>query len=282
MKYCLFIFSLFVAFGLSAGELKSHCDVDAAKVSDIVRNLKESDSFLGDRVVYAAKALEGSPEDDYYKVDSIAELRINLDSHSPLMFLNNVIALAKASLQPSGEEVNTFSSQLVDVACRRGENNGFPSVMYHISDWIIDNATRGNLREMTEDYEGVVARTKSLDEMTRNRSNFAALSNPDVFEAVRMMEMGFRTHRIPSLKKETIKKKEIIDDLQNGDIIILVPNRDGIDYYDLGFIEMENGKPFLIHVSPQTHVVTKEKEDLQHYMNLMTKHFQGYRILRVK
>lgn len=265
-----------------AAEPKLHCSSDAAKINEIISQLRESDSPLNERVIMAAENFIGAPEDDYYAKDSVADLRVNAESFSPLMFVNSAVALAKASLSPGNPDWRTFYSELENISCRRGENVGFPSIMYHTSDWIGDNISRGNLSEMTENYSGVVARTKSLDEMTRKRDNYAALADSAIFETVRMTEMGFRTHRVPSLKKETVKKKEVIDDLRDGDILIMVPNRDGIDCYDIGFIKFENGAPYLIHLSPQTHSVVKEKEDLARYMGLMTKHFQGYRLLRLK
>lgn len=265
-----------------AQRLPAHCSQDGNKVLEIIRTLKQSGGAMNERMATAASLLEGATEDDYYVSDSIGRLRVNIESFTPLMFVNNLIALAKASEKPEPISIATFETELEGIACRRGVNSGFPSIMYHSSDWIADNISRGNIVELTENFNGAVARTKSLDEMTRFRKNFAALSDSATFEAVRMTEMGFRTHRIPSLKKETIKKKELIQELRDGDIILLTPNRDGIDIYDMGVITIENGLPYLIHLSPKTHTVTKESEDLARYMGLMTKHFQGYRILRLK
>lgn len=268
--------------GVYAKDLPLHSDADAAGIESLLASLHDGPLPLADRIVMAAKAFEGAGEDDYYSSDSIAALRINTQAFSPLMFVNTVVALAKASEAPGRVDLGTFSEELEDISCRRGQYTGFPSIMFHAADWIGDNSARGNITELTENYAGVVARTKSLDEMTRNRRNYAALADSATFEAVRMTEMGFRTHRIPSLKKETIKKKEVTDDLRNGDIILLVPSRDGVDLYDIGFIVIEDGTPHLIHLSPQTHTVVNEQEDLARYMQLMTKYFQGYRIIRVK
>lgn len=283
MRKVLVVLSCMLIFLCTrAAEVSVHCANDAARIREIVSRLRDSDASLGDRLIMAADEFTGLPEDDYYLTDSVALLRLNVDSFSPLMFVNNVIALVKTANQPGPADENTFFSQFENIACRRGENLGFPSIMYHTADWIGDNVARGNITELTENYSGMVDRNKSLDEMTRKRGNYAALADSATFETVRMTEMGFRTHRIPTLKKETIKKKEVVDDLQNGDIIILVPNRDGIDCYDIGFVELDNGVPHLVHVSPQTKTVVREKEDLARYMQLVTKNFQGYRILRVR
>lgn len=280
-KLCL-IFSLLTVILSHSARLSVANDADSRKVNEILEKLQNSGMKINERMVMAANELKGAGEDDYYHTDSVGVLRINVSSFTPLMFVNNVIALAKASENNLKVDGQTFARELENISCRRGENNGFPSIMYHTSDWIGDNIARGNITELTENYAGVVARTKSLDEMTRKKNNFAALKDSATFESVRMTEMGFRTHRVPSLKKETIKKKEVIEDLQDGDIIILVPNRDGIDIYDMGIVTMENGLPYFIHLSPQQHSVVKEKEDLSRYMALVTKYFQGYRILRIR
>lgn len=282
MKHLILILFTVSWISVFAADPTYHCEKDIVEVNDLIEKIKGQDASTGDRLIMVAESFLGAPEDDYYTTDSVASLRINVDSFTPLMFINHVVAIVKAAENRSIYDETTFYDQLVGISCRRGENNGFPSIMYHTSDWIGDNISRGNITELTEDYAGAVARTKSLDEMTRKRGSFAALADSATFETVRMTEMGFRTHRVASLKKETIKKKELIDDLQNGDIIILVPNRDGIDMYDIGFVVKENGTPYFIHVSPQTHQVVKEKDDLIRYMNTMTKHFQGYRILRLR
>ena len=266
----------------SARELPVHCPEDTVKINSILAALKASGGTAADRMVLAAEALVGAGLDDYYATDSVAALRINVDSFTPLMFVNNVVALAKASDNPGVVDWHTFAREFEDISTRRGEFTGFPSIMYHSSDWIGDNMARGNIVELTENYPGVVARTKSLDEMTRMRKDFAALADSATFESVRMTEMGFRTHRVPSLKKETIKKKELTADLQNGDIILLVPNRDGIDIYDMGILKIEDGALRFIHLDPRSKQVVKESEDLARYMGLMTKYFQGYRILRLR
>lgn len=261
-----------------------HCADDTLKINNIISRVKASGAEnLGERMVVAARELKGTGEDRYYTADSTATLRLNVDSFSPLMFVNTVIALAKASGRQGYSDWRNMATELEGIALRRGEDKGYPSIMYHTSDWIIDNTTRGNLREITEDFRGgVVDRTKSLDEMTRNRKNFAALSDSAAFEKVRMTEMGFRTHRIPTLKKETIKKREVLDDMRDGDIVILVPSRDGIDVWDIGVVAIKEGEPYLIHLSPATHEVVEEEESLVRYMPLMTKKFQGYRIIRPK
>lgn len=259
-----------------------HCPDDSAKIVGILQELKTSDLDLGDKLVFAAKSLQGAGRDTYYSTDSLATLRLNVDSVTPMTFINNVIALAKASERPGLVDLSSFAREFENISSRRGEYTGFPSIMYHSSDWIGDNIARGNVVELTENYPGMIARTKSLDEMTRKRHDYAVLADSATFESVRMVEMGFRTHRVPTLKKEIVKKKELQEDLRNGDIIILVPSGDGVDFYDMGIVALEDDGPHLIHLSPQLKAVVEEKDVLPRYFDLMTKYFQGFRLLRLK
>lgn len=272
----------FFTFKAGGKTMPFHCPQDTAEINLLIGELKSAGSSLGDKITAAAMAFADSPEDDYYSTDSIADLRLNIDSFTPLMLVNNAIALARAADYPGSPDWRTFQTQLENIACRKGENNGFTSIMYHTSDWIGDNTARGNVRELTEDYPGVEVRTKSLDEMTRNRSNYAALSDSLTFETVRMTEMGFRTHRIPTLKRETIKKREMVEDLRSGDILILVPYGEGKDFYDMGIVTLEQDGPHLIHLSPQTRKVEKEAEPLARYLGPLAKYYQGIRLVRVK
>lgn len=272
--------------GMNAMDMRTpkvHCDSDTVRINEIIAELVAMPSAsLGDRIAFVAEKFVEAGEDDFFSTDSIGELRINVETFTPLSLINNAVALAKTSQLPGSPGWHAFVGEFEYITCRKGEDAGFSSIMFHTSDWIGDNALRGNLREITEDFEGVVDRTKSLDEMTRNRKKYAALADSARFEKVRMTEMGFRTHRVPALKRDHIKKKEVAGDLQNGDIIILVPYHDGVDYYDIGVIAMEAGEPYLVHLHPQKRIVVKESEPLARYMQLMAKHFQGFRLIRVK
>ncbi|MCH5214171.1 MAG: DUF1460 domain-containing protein [Muribaculaceae bacterium] len=263
----------------TASDASFHCAEDTLRINQILKSLDRT-APLGDRICAAAMQLADAGEDNFFSTDSVGALRINVDSFTPLSFVNNAVALAKAAGREDADWT-AFWREFKDISCRRGENGGFPSIMYHTSDWISDNVARGNLKEITENFPGVESRTKSLDELSRNRGKFAALSDSANYETVRLWEMGFRTHRIPTLKREAMKKKEITDELQNGDIIILVPYGDGRDWYDMGVVSMQEDGPHLIHLSPLKHKVMLEPEPMARYAGLVTKYFQGYRIIRL-
>ncbi|MCM1377394.1 MAG: DUF1460 domain-containing protein [Clostridium sp.] len=262
--------------------VNAQTESQTAKIEQLMSLPGLSADNMRDNCAIIATALIGSGEDNYYHTDSIATLQPNLEGFNRISFIYTVVALGKASTASTKPGWHDFERALTEYACRRGEDNGFASLMWHASDWIGDNTYRGNVRELTEDFAGSIAKTKSLDYLTRHRDSFAALSDSAVYEKVRMTEMGFRTHKIPLLKKETITKKEITETLRDGDIIILNPQEDGIDIYEIGFITNREDGPHLIYYSPEEKQVVETKEPLARWMKVKTKHFNGYRIVRLK
>lgn len=261
---------------------KVSSDSDKARIEQLLQTPGLERDRVDRNCALIAEALKGSRGDDYYYSDSIADLRLNPNTFTPITFINTVAALANASSVYAQAGWSDVAKALQDYSCRRGEDNGFSSLMWHASDWIGDNTYRGNVRELTADYSGCVDRTKSLDYLTRHRDRFAVLADSATYEKVRLTEMGFRTHRVPTLKKETIGKKEILEDLRDGDIILLNPGEDGIDIREIGFVINREDGPHMIHYSESAGEVVETEDPLPRYFKLKTKIFNGYRILRMK
>lgn len=265
--------------------LPMHCDSDTTEIRTIITEIQqkaadEGGLSRGQRIAAAARALIGRGADNSLTTDSAATLSVNVDTFDPMSFVNSCIALAEASETPGGAW-RVYADRLRNVACRKGENQGFASLFHHTSDWIGDNIYRGNLVELTDRYEGARSKNWSLDYMTVNRDRFPAMADPELYDRIRMHEMGFRTHKVPYLPKQYVSKKEVIDDLRDGDIIILISDKDRSDYFTFGIVVFEPDGPHLVHFSEEEGRVVLEPEPLKRYFNLMTKHFSGFRLVRV-
>lgn len=280
MKRKLIIFGMLVLFSVAANaQYRFHCEKDTVEVREIVADIVKYDN-VGARIANAAESLIGRPADDSIRRDSTASLAINIDSFTPLSFVNSCLALARTA-ENARNGWRGFSEKLTDFSCRRGENNGFASLFYHTSDWIGDNVYRGNLTELTENGDAR-SMTASLDYLTVNRDEFAALKDDDVYDRVKMHEMGFRSHKIPYLPKQAAGEKAFNESVDNGDIIVLVSTKERSDYYDIGIVKMESDGPHLIHFSQRAGKVVKEPETLKRYFNSNAKYFSGFRHIRVK
>lgn len=253
---------------------------DTVTAGVLVKDIKSAGGSFGDKVAMAALRLEGIPAGEALDNDSIGAAVIGFSQLDDLGFVNSSLALAMAS-ETSLAAWRDYGDALVGVSRRKGVDNGFAGKMIYGSDWVGDNIYRGNLVELTERYSGGnTFRTKSLDKVTFEKEKYPALSDSTCYDAVRMIEMGFRTHKIPHLKKETISKKEILGDMRDGDIVILLGNDPRFDYYDIGIVKMRADGPHLVHVNETVGKVMEESEPLVRWMKRETKRFYGYRWLR--
>lgn len=286
-KYISFLMSplAFLAFLLSgfstckAYEPRIHCQQDTVKVSDILKKISSTDEGFGRRVVLAAHELEGIPFAEAPDNDSIGTIVIDLHGFDRIGFANTVLALAEASRQKV-PRVQEYERQYEAYSRRKGEDSGFASQLIYGADWVVDNVYRGHLKEMTEYLGGGGFKTKTLDYLTRHRDKYPAMKNPETYDKVRMMEMGYRSHRIPHMKKQSSSNKPLHELMQDGDVVIMLSNEIDFDIYDIGFVEMKDGEPYLIHISHENGKVVADPYPMSRLFKLEGQHFYGFRWLR--
>lgn len=278
---CLLITALIIvsSFDVKAYEARIHCEEDTVRISELLRKTVEKGGTLGERCVFVANELAGTPWAPAPDNDEKGTIMINMHGFDRLGFVNTVMAIAYASMQkiPRVKEYERFYEKF---SRRKGQDDGFPSQLYYGAEWVVDNVYRGNIKEMTEYLTGGGFKTKTFDYMTRHKDEFPALSNPDVYDKVRMNEMGYRSHRIPHLKKQSAGNKPLHELMENGDIIMMLSPEVDRDIYDIGFIEMKEGEPYLIHIGHDKALVEEDPYPLARLFKLEGQHFYGYRWLR--
>lgn len=257
-----------------------HCETDTVIVMDILRTHHDPGGDPSAKIGSIAASFVGSPFSQITKEDSIGQLEIRVDAFDEMSFLDNVVALARLSTSPGHRRINEFASALEEVSFRRGKENGFASRMIYGADWALDNKSRHIVKELTEDFSDSF-KTKSLDWVTRHRGEYAALADTANYENQRMVEMGFRTHKIPHLRREAFENKEILAELKDGDIIMLLTPDQTRDTFEIGILkEREDGFHF-IHPSETEGKVVEEKETIGRYIKRNAKKIYGSRWLRL-
>ena len=258
--------------------LRYHCAEDSVRVLDLIEKTKGEDNY-GKRIVRAAKALQGIPYAPAADNDTQGFMVVRLDSLNQREFIYMCIAAAKTAnlITPT---LKDFEKNLEDISRKKGKDEGFASQFLYGSDWIVDNIYRANLKEMTEYLDGGSYRTKTLDYVGRHADKFPALADSVTAEKVRINELGYRSHRIPHLKKQSIGNKNVKELLKDGDIIILCPMDLDFDIYDIGFVSWENGEPVFIHIPKDKNEVTVDPFPLSRRFKVDGQFFYGYRWLR--
>ena len=275
--FSIIIISLFLTASMSAG-VRYHCPEDSARVISLLHKAKDGDTY-GQKIVAAAKALQGVPFAPAADNDSIGTIVIRLDSLNQREFVNIALAAAKTA-ELSIPTVREFEKNLENISRRKGIDDGFSSQFLYGADWIVDNVYRGNLKEMTEYLDGGSYRTKTLDYVSRHPELFPALADSTTAEKIKVVEFGYRSHRIPHLKKQSVGNKNVKELLKDGDIIILSALDSDFDIYDIGIVSMEKGEPTLIHVSRETNAVRLDPYPLSRLFKIENQFFYGYRWLR--
>lgn len=274
-------FLYMIAFILAipvAGMPRYHCPDDTARAERLIESVKGQDNF-GKRIVEAARFLVGTPEAKGADNDSIGTLVVRLDSLSRREFINIALAMAKAS-ERGDVKLSDFETALENIGRKKGKDEGFVSQFFYGADWIQDNISRGNLKEMTDYVDGGSFKTKSFDYVTRHREEFPAMADSATYDKMRSIEMGFRSHRIPYQKKQSIGNNNIRELLKDGDIIMMLTPDDDFDIYDIGVVAINNGQPHLIHISHHTGKVVEDEYDLKRLFKVDGQYFYGYRWLR--
>ena len=261
------------------GFSRVHCSEDSLKVMKLIEVAASAGDNLGERVVAVAKELKEIPWSPATDNDSIGTMTVNLHGFDRMAFVNYSLAAALAS-RKSSPTFRDFENSLQSVSRRKGEDTGFPSQLIYGSEWVVDNIYRGNLKEMTEYLTGGGFRTKTLDYVSRHKNEYPALTDPEILEKVKFNEMGYRSHRIPHLKKQSAGNKSLADIMLDGDIIIMLSPEPDFDIYDIGIVDMKDGVPYLIHFSPQTGLVVEDPYPLARLFKLEGQHFYGYRWVR--
>lgn len=266
--------------GITGMAQNFHCPQDTVKAMELIREFYNPGGDPGKLTGQIAAKLVGVPYVPVTKLDSIGEPQIRLDGFDEFSFVNTVAALAKTATSPGHTRPKDLEIMLERLVFRRGEANGFPSRMMYGGDWVVDNRSRGNIKEITEDYSDNF-KTKSLEWVTRHRDEYAALKDSDTFERQKMVEFGYRTFKIPHMKRESADWKQIAPELTEGDLIMILTNQPDKDIWEMGYLVKRDDGMHLVHASESEGKVVEEPEVLGRYIKRHAKEVYGWRWIRI-
>ena len=210
--------------------------------------------------------------------DNIETLRVNLDSLDCTTFVETVLALAYTAREHR-QRWRDFAYNLRRLRYRNGETNGYSSRLHYVSDWIVDNIARGNIREITAEHPKVRHRVKSLDYMTSHRDLYPALADEDNYNNMKSVEAGFSNHRYPYIKGSGLKSKHLAEIARDGDIVVFTTSIQGLDATHMGIIKIADGIPMLLHASSKAGKVLLDQLSVSEYIHRNRP--EGIRLLRL-
>lgn len=259
--------------------IRFHCPDDTLEINQLLTkyDTKESISnlitdfaseFIGRP--YVAHTLECTPE----------ALTINIHEFDCVTFVETSIALALTA-KKHNPTWRDFANNLESIRYRKGILAGYASRLHYISDWIVDNTYSGNLSEITRNFDGYVTLTKTINYMSKNADKYKALADSTNLAEIKKVEMGYRSHLIPYLKKQAFAKKLICQQLQDGDIIVILSKESGLDTSHVALVKFLNDRPHLLHASTLHSKVILEEIDIYEYLKRYARSSPGVRVLRI-
>lgn len=238
-------------------------ELDKIKVPDGQTLVAAAGEFFMD-APYVSGTLEGKPE----------QLTVNTEELDCTTFVETALALAM-TINDHRSSWRDYISNLESIRYRGGHVDGYPSRLHYVSDWIVDNTHRGNLKEVTDRVGRADSQIKTLDYMSQHRDAYPALADSAAYEGIKRSEMGYRSHKFSYIKAANVGGAA----LREGDVVALVTNTKGLDVSHLGIIKMIDGVAHLMHASSKLKKVAIDPLPLTDYMR--RNRTPGLRIIRL-
>lgn len=255
---------------------------DAPKVSRIARQFVGTPYRAGilDEP-YAAGILSnpfGQTDTDIPPVEEV--LTVNIDEMDCTTFVETVLALAY-TVGENRQSWQDFVYNLRRLRYRGGETDGYASRLHYPSAWVVDNSSRGLLREITGNQPSARYAVKTLDFMTHHRDLYPALKDTLNFKKMKDVEAGYSNYRYPYLKANSLKEKEMPNIVHDGDIVLITSPQKDLDVTHMGIAATgADGKPHLIHASSKEGRVIEDPLPLFDY--LRRNRSDGIRLVRLR
>lgn len=265
-----------VGFAITPAEVRFHNEgADTTKITEVLIKLDKMKLADGEALVaaageffldvpYVGGTLEATPE----------QLTVNTEELDCTTFVETALALAM-TITDNRNSWRDYINNLEAIRYRGAHVDGYPSRLHYVSEWIVDNTHRGNIKEVTDRVGRSDSQVKTLDYMSHHRDAYPALADSAAYEGLKRSEMGYRSHKFSYIKSQNIGSAN----LREGDVVALVTNINGLDVSHLGIIKMVNGVAHLMHASSKQKKVIIDPLSLADY--LRRNRTPGLRVIRL-
>ncbi|MDX1530498.1 MAG: DUF1460 domain-containing protein, partial [Rhodothermales bacterium] len=185
----------------------------------------------------------------------------DLTAFDCVTYVENVLSVAQ-TIKSEDYGYDTYARTLQDYRYRGGEMDGYCSRLHYFTDWIHNNAERGNVEDITRELGGVPFE-KEIDFMGTHRDSYPRLASDETYQCILEVEEALRDRDLYYVPQDRIDAIE--DQLRPGDIVATATDLDGLDVTHTGFVyKHADGRTGFIHASLSGEV--KVSPDLSEYV----------------
>ncbi|HEU4457385.1 MAG TPA: N-acetylmuramoyl-L-alanine amidase-like domain-containing protein [Longimicrobium sp.] len=153
-------------------------------------------------------------------------LTLHLDGFDCVTLVESAVAVARAARIGADPGWADFAREVERMRYRGGIRAGYASRLHYFSEWILDGARRGLVRDMGRELGGEADR-RPLRFMTEHRSAYAALKDDATFAAIGDMERSLDD--APRWVIPTAKIPQATARIRTGDVLAFATSIDGLD-----------------------------------------------------
>jgi len=203
-------------------------------------------------------------------------LVINLGEFDCVTFVENVTALSRC-VKSRQKSFEAFRRVIKEIRYRNGRLQGYASRLHYFSDWIQDNQKKGIVRDITAKIGGKSYR-KTINFMTTHSDLYPALKDVMILRRMKSVERAISRRSLYSVPKRFVRTLE--DQIQDGDVIAITTNTEGLDVQHVGFAVRVKNRIHLLHASSAERKVVLSKQTLYRYL-MQSRVCSGIRVARI-
>lgn len=256
---------------------------DSVQVVNILREASRQNAQTN-LMLYIAKKFNGIPYVAHtLEVNDDERLVVNLRQLDCTTYVETVLALyrcVKAKTLTFGD----FCRQLQTLRYEGGKEPHYTRRLHYFTAWMEDNHKLGICDEIQTPNPPFTAVQKvSVNWMTTHVSSYRMLANhPAWVPAIRSLEQSIEGKRYRYIPKAQVKNTALLrKTIKDGDVIVIITNKKGLDTQHLGFASWHADGLHLLNASSIHKKVIDEPMTLRQYLY---KHstMPGIRIMRVR
>ena len=240
---------------------------------------KDSKLSVGELILKIGNDFKGTPYIGRTLDLTIEEnLVVNLRELDCTTFVENCLAIARTikSEKPSYE---SFTKELETIRYRHGQQNGYVSRLHYFGEWIIDNAAKGIVEDVTSKIGGEKC-SIILNYMSTHPDSYPQLKEkPELIKEIETIEKKVSANQFFFIPKEKIAGSET--KILDGDIVTFVTRIPGMDVSHVGILYKKDGRVFLLHAPLSGGKVETTKIPLADYLK-DSKNTKGIFVVRAK